>query len=248
MRYRTIVPAAGLLAGAVLGLMSLVGAGGSAQRAFAQTAPAQPTVTVGGQGIVSAPPDVIILQIGVSVQAGTVADARAQAAQAATAVIAALQADGVAQDDIKTVQFSIGPRYDTQNGRQVLRGYQVDNVLQVKVRSLDTAGKVIDDAVAAGGDAVVVQNISFSIENTDAIAHQARMQAMDDAKTKAADYAASVGMTVGKVVSIHEETAVPPQPVQFAAPAPSTATAARTPIEAGSLQVRVQVTVVFALQ
>lgn len=247
MRSPTIKPAA-WIAAAALGLMSLVWTGGRVPHAFAQTAPQVPTATVDGQGIVSAPPDVVILQLGVSVQSSTVADARTQAAQAATAVIAALQADGVAQDDIKTVQFSIGPRYDTQNNRQVLRGYEVDNVLQVKVRALDTVGKVIDDAAAAGGDALVVQNITYSIENSDPLAHQARMQAMDDAKSKAADFAASVGMTVGNVVSIREDTTVPPQPVQFAAPAPAAVAAPRTPIEAGNLQVRVQVTVVFALK
>jgi uncharacterized protein YggE len=221
---------------------------GSLHGALADSTPPIPTVSVTGEGIVTAPPDVVVLQLGVSVEAGTVADARTQAAAAAAAVVAAVKADGVADDDVKTVQFNIGPRYDNVSGRQTLRGYDVSNVLQVKIRALDSVGKVIDDATAAGGDAIVVQGINYAIENTDPLAHQARMQAMSNAKTKAADFAASVGMSVGRVDSIQEETSVAPSPVQFATPAPSAAAAPRTPIETGTLQVQVRVSVVFEMQ
>jgi uncharacterized protein len=206
------------------------------------------TVSVSGQGIVTAQPDTVILQIGVSVEARTVAAARGQAAAAADAVIAAVKADGVADQDIKTVQFNIGPRYDNNNGLSVLRGYSVSNVLQVKIRNLDSVGKVIDDATAAGGDAIVVQGISFTIENTDPLTHQARLLAIQDAMTKANDYATAAGATVGPVISISEQSSATPTPV-LAAPAPAAAaSAARTPVEGGTQQVRVQVSVVFQLQ
>jgi len=237
----------GTVLGAVAALLILVsGAIGGATQALAADPPV-PTVSVQGQGIVSAQPDVVILNLGVSVEAESVAAARSQAASASTAVLAVLQADGVAERDIRTVQFSIGPRYDTVNNRQILRGYRVDNVVQVKIRALDTVGNVIDDAAAVGGDAVVVQNISFAIENTDAVAHQARLAAMQDAKSKADDYAGAIGMTAGKALTIKEETSVQPTP-QLAAAAPAGAVARSTPIEAGMQQVRVAVTVTFALQ
>lgn len=204
-------------------------------------------VTVTGQGIVVGQPDTVILQIGVSVEAQTVAAARQQAAVAADAVVAAVKADGVADQDVKTVQFSIGPRYDNNNGQSVLRGYHVDNVLQVKIRNLDTAGKVIDDAAAAGGDSTLIQGISFTIENTDPLTHQARLLAIQDAKAKADDYAGAAGASVGQVITISEQSSATPTPVVAAAPAAASA-AVRTPIEAGTQQIRVQVTVVYQLQ
>jgi uncharacterized protein YggE len=206
------------------------------------------TVSVSGQGIVTAQPDTVILQIGVSVEARTVAAARQQAAVVADAVIAAARADGVAEQDIKTVQFSIGPRYDNSNGQSVLRGYFVSNVLQVKIHNLDSTGKVIDDATTAGGDAIVVQGISFTIENTDPLTHQARLLAMQEAMTKANDYATAAGATLGPVISIIEQSSATPTPV-LAAPAPAAAASApRTPVEVGTQQIRVQVSVVFQLQ
>jgi len=205
-------------------------------------------VSVSGQGIVVGQPDTVILQIGVSVEARTVAAARQQAAVTADAVIAAARADGVAEQDIKTVQFSIGPRYDNSNGQSVLRGYFVSNVLQVKIHNLDSTGKVIDDATTAGGDAIVVQGISFTIENTDPLTHQARLLAMQDAMTKANDYATATGATLGHVTSIIEQSSATPTPV-LAGPAPAAAASApRTPVEVGTQQIRVQVSVVFQLQ
>ena len=47
--------------------------------------------------------------------------------------------------------------------------HRVENVLQIKIRNLDASGQVIDDATAAGGDATVVQGISFAIDDTTAL-------------------------------------------------------------------------------
>jgi uncharacterized protein YggE len=238
-----------VMAGAlVLGALLACGVARTAPQALAADAPTR-SVTVTGQGIVNAQPDVVVLQLGVSVEAATVADARSQAATAAAAVIAAVKADGIADQDVRTVSFNIGPRYDNNNGQQVLRGYDVNNVLQVKIRNLDSVGKVIDDATAAGGNATVVQSISFSLENTDPVAHQARLLAIQDAKSKADDYATAAGATLGQVMTIDEQSSVTPTPFNAVPPAPSAAVAApRTPVESGTLQIRVQVTVTYQLQ
>jgi uncharacterized protein len=237
-------------AGALLLLATFAaGAAGTTSPALAADPPAR-TVTVTGQGIVIAQPDVVILQLGVSVEAPTVAEARSQAATAAAAVIAAVKADGVADQDVRTVQFNIGPRYDSSpNKPPVLRGYNVNNELQVKIRNLDVTGKVIDDATAAGGDAAVVQNITFSIENTDPLAHQARLAAIADARAKADDYATAAGASVGAALTIIEQGSVPPVPLAAALPANGVAsTAQRTPIESGTLQIHAQVSVTYQLQ
>ncbi|MHB8575648.1 MAG: SIMPL domain-containing protein [Dehalococcoidia bacterium] len=209
--------------------------------------PTVPSVTVRGQGSLTAPPDTAVVRLGVSVQAAKVADARSQAATAAAAVIAAAKNDGVLDKDIQTVQFNIGPVYDNKNGSQSLLGYRVDNVLQLKIRNLDSSGQVIDDATAAGGDATVVQGISFTIDDTTALAHQARILSIQDALAQATDFATAAGATVGKVISISEVTAAPPVPFD-AAPVAAAASQARTPVQAGTLRVDVSVTVTYALQ
>ena len=105
-----------------------------------------------GSGLVTGEPDIATLNLGVSVEKKTVAEAREAAAVAMTAVIASLKANDIAENDIQTQNFSIYPRYDyTENGR-VLRGYSVNNTVSAKVRELESLSDIIDDAAEAGGD------------------------------------------------------------------------------------------------
>jgi uncharacterized protein YggE len=136
--------------------------------------------------------------------------------------------------------------YDSsRNGIQVIRGYRVTNVLSVSVRKVDSAGKVIDDAVGAGGNNAIVQSISFTIEDTEALTQAAREDAMKEARAKAGQLANHAGVNVGKPISIIEGGAAIPYEVSpIAARAADTA----TPIEPGQLQVVVSVTVLYAIE
>src|SRR5690606_8055842 len=68
-------------------------------------------IAVSGEGSVSVRPDVAIVDLGVEVNAATVAEARAQAADAMTAIQDALSAQGVEEADIRTQYFNIYPQY-----------------------------------------------------------------------------------------------------------------------------------------
>ena len=83
------------------------------------------TIHVTGSGSVTGEPDIAALDLGVSVERETVAEAREEAASAMTALINSLQANNVAEKDIKTENFSIYPQYDYTDDGRVLRGYRV---------------------------------------------------------------------------------------------------------------------------
>src|SRR4051794_34745693 len=82
----------------------------------AQTVPVQPQssggVSVVGQGIVLADPDVARITIGADVFDPSLANAQAEAARRMDAVVAKLKADGVADNDIRTVSYTVTPQYD----------------------------------------------------------------------------------------------------------------------------------------
>ena len=96
----------------------------------AQTIPVQPQsnegVSVVGEGIVLAPPDVVRITLGADVFDASLASAQAEAARRMDAVVAKLRADGIADADIRTVSFNVTPQYDQQSNQNapVLRGYQ----------------------------------------------------------------------------------------------------------------------------
>ena len=66
-------------------------------------------IWVVGQGSVSVEPDLALLDLGVEAQAGTVGEARAEAAAALTALVGALERLGVAASDIQTRAFNVLP-------------------------------------------------------------------------------------------------------------------------------------------
>lgn len=79
---------------------------------------AQTGISAAGRGAASAPPDLADLNLGVEAFAGSVKEARANAAAAMTTILNALQANGIADQDIRTDYFDIRPQY---TGREITR-------------------------------------------------------------------------------------------------------------------------------
>lgn len=211
--------------------------------------PESRSIHVTGNGSVVGEPDMATLNLGVSVEKKTVAEAREAAAVAMTAVIDALKANDVAENDIQTERFSIHPQYDyTDNGR-MLRGYRVNNTVSAKVRELEDLSEVIDVAAIAGGDIVVVNSIQFMIEDTTPLQTQARSLAVKNAEAKARTLAEAGGVTLGKPITISETSRAASPRIAFAEEAAFSDDSARsaTPIEAGELTVTVNVTIVYEI-
>ena len=205
-----------------------------APSAFAQESDGSPAgIWVVGQGTASGAPDLAILNLGVEALADSAAEARGEAAEGIDATIAALKESGVAEEDIQTRHFSIGPRYNyvevsecvdvegetvvvgsdgnippgtqcTRSHKQVLEGYQVSNRLTVKVRDLDSVGEVIDGVIEAAGDIVRINGINFSLEDSQALEDEARAAAVADLKAKAAQLAELAGVELGRLVYLSE--------------------------------------------
>lgn len=208
------------------------------------------TIHVNGSGSVSGEPDIATLNLGVSVERDSVAEAREEAASSMTALIQSLMDNGIAEKDIITQNFSIHPRYDYSEGERKLRGYRVNNTVQTKVRELDALSDVIDDAAEAGGDNIVLNSIQFMIEDTTPLQEQARAMAVKNAEAKALTIAEASGVTLGKPVTISENSYYESPPIPYAVAETAFADdSARTstPIVSGELTVTISVTVVYEI-
>jgi uncharacterized protein YggE len=191
-------------------------------------------ISVTGDGRVSVTPDMALLGIGVSTKEDTVAAANSAVQAAMDRLLGALEADGVAEKDIQTSQFSISPEYDYQLSEPRLTGYRVTHMLQVKVRDIDRA--------------VQVGSISLTVDDTSAFSNQARELAMADAKAKAEELARLADVELGKPISISESSYTPSPPVAYEARAlPADALQAQTTISPGELEVVVSVQITYAI-
>jgi len=204
-------------------------------------------ITVSGLGKVTGTPDTLTLSVGVSVLRSSVSDAIDDAANKADALLTRLRGFGIADEDFQTSSFSIHPEYDWRNDQRRLIGYRVSTQLTVKIRDLDRAGEIVDAAAEEAGDEVVVNGVSFSIEDNEAMIQAARDAAWADAFAKASQLADLAGVALGVPTSITETFAPSPSPVVWAEARGMGFDAATTPIEPGSEQVTVSLTVVFAI-
>lgn len=204
-------------------------------------------IAVTGVGEVTGTPDTLTMTFGVSVVRTSVAEAVAVAAGKAEAVLAALRDQGVADDDLRTVDFSIFPEYDYRGGRERIIGYRVTNSVVAKVRDLDRAGEVIDAAIGAGGDDVRVSGVAFSIEDDHELVAAARDAAFADARAKAEQLARLAGVTLGPPISITESFTVP-GPIPYYVRTEMVAADVATPIEPGTQKVAVTVSVRFSIE
>jgi uncharacterized protein len=241
-----IVPALGvsICAAALIALVPLA----TAQ----QTVPVQPQPSAGisvvGEGIVLAQSNVARVTLGAEVFDQSLTNAQTEAARRMDAVVARLKADGIADDDIRTVSFNITPQYD-QRGDQnqpVLRGYQVQNLVSVRSTNVAGLGPLLDDAVSAG--ATRIFGISFESDNMEALKSQARDQAMQNATSKAQQLARDAGVSLGRPTSVEESDTGGVTPVRQLPAPQAAAPAATTPIQPGQLQVSTTVRVVWSIQ
>jgi uncharacterized protein YggE len=201
-------------------------------------------ITVTGTGTATGTPDTLALDLAVASSAGTVTKALDEANAAAKAVQTSLTAHGVADKDLQTTGLSIQPQYDSKG--QSITGYQVTESVQAVIHGLAKAGDTITSAVAAGGNAVRVNSIGLDLGDSGALMSQARGGAFAQAKAKAEQYAKAAGTSLGKVVSITDAAVATASPV-FRAGAAASGSISPVPIQAGSKDVSVTVTVVFAL-
>lgn len=200
------------------------------------------TIVVSGTGRVAVRPDVADLRLGVAISMSTVAEARAAAAESMTAILAAVETAGVARPDVRTALLSVQPRYDYRDGKPPkLSGYDLSNVVEVTVRDLSVLGAVVDAALSAG--ATSLDGLSFRLDDPREAERDARTAAVTEARARAEVLAAAAGIAIAGVADIVEGGPAPiwPQPKA----ARMEAADASTPVEAGTTEIAVTVTVTF---
>jgi uncharacterized protein YggE len=208
----------------------------------------QEGIWVSGTGEVTAAPDIAVLRLGIEAQAGTVAQAQSEAAEAMEAVMEALDDNGVDEKDIQTQYFSIDQITRWDDDEIIVIGYRVTNMVTAKIREIDDTGTIIDAVAIAGGDLTRVNSISFSIDDATVYYEEAREEAMADAKAKAEQLAELAGVELGKPTYISEGTIYYPVDYRDAgAMVPAAEEGYTTPISPGEMELSLTVQVVYEI-
>ena len=207
-------------------------------------------VTVQATGTVNVVPDGVSFNFAVSVLAQSSETAMSDASSAAEKVRAALDAAGVAKDDIATQNISVYPEYvSSSTGSQTLSGYRAQQVFTVTLRDTAKAGEVVDSVIAAGGNSLQVYGVTPTLLDTDAAVAQAREAAIKSAKEKAKDYAGLVDEDLGSVVYVTEVTSPSsPVPLMVGDAGSAELSMTKTVVNLGTQEVSVTVEVRWSLE
>ncbi|MEM9427426.1 MAG: SIMPL domain-containing protein [Pseudomonadota bacterium] len=200
-------------------------------------------VVVAATGTVQAMPDMATLMLGVSRQAPTASEAMDAASVAAQGVVDLIFETGIEAKDVQTASLNLNPVWDQRNAqpRQVI-GYEASTVLTVRVRDLSLLGALLDRVVSDGANRL--NGLTFGIADTAPLEQAARADAVTQAREKAETLATAAGVTLGPVQTIAEgSNAGMPAPMMRGAMMEASA----MPVAAGELDVRVSVTVVYAI-
>jgi uncharacterized protein YggE len=211
----------------------------------------QEGIWVNGEGKVVAVPDVAILRLGIEAQGASVAEAQDQAREAMDKVMKALKDEGIAEKDIQTQYFNINriTRWDDQENKEVITGYQVTNMVTAKIRDVTKAGDVIDVVAAAGGDYTRIDSIGFTVDDPSGYQKEAREQAVADAEAKAKQLAEAAGIKLGKPLYITESSYTPgPVYRQDMVMKAEAAPAVETAISPGEQEITVNVQISYAIE
>ena len=182
--------------------------------------PSYNTISVSGEGEVFAVPDVASFSFTVSADAKTVTEAQKQVTDKVDGILEAVKKLGIEEKDIKTTDYSVYPKYVyvpiactatyCPPLRQTQDGYTANHSITIKVRDTERAGEVLGAAGSAG--ATNLSGISFTIDDPDALAAEARALAISDAREKAELLSDELDVKLVRVVSFADSIDGGPMP------------------------------------
>jgi len=209
-----------------------------------------------GEGIVRIRPDAARIRVGVVSEGASPTEVAQENATRMSSVVDAVKksvgepALSSGTVEIRTDAATLTPIYaDRGSHPAALNGYRANNTLRILVRELDQRrpgflGAIIEQANQIGANEI--SGPEFLVFNDAKPLVEARVNAIEDARTKAETYAKALNVRLGRVIAVTEpERGHRPMPMM--ARSASQAEAA-PPVETGTNEIVARVTVVWELK
>lgn len=215
-------------------------------------------IAMDGDGSVRVRPDAARVRIGVMSDGVSPTEVAQQNATRMNAVVDAIKkaagepALTSGAVELQTEAVTLTPVYAMDQGglrgRPSVTGYRASNSVRVSVRDLDARGAgflaaLIEQANKAGANDI--SGPEFLVHDDSKPRVEARVNAIEDARTKAETYARALNARLGRVLTVTEPESGPrPMPMM----ARAAAAAAAPPLEAGTNEIAARVSVTWELK
>ncbi len=163
-----------------------------------------PSISVSAEGTAVAQNDIATVDMGVTKNAASAADAQSTAIEHMNALTSAMKELGIAPEDLQTSSYDVYPQYDYDQSPAVITGYEASQTLTVKIRQNELVNTVLGKAAELG--ATNISGLRFETDDdTDAL-NEARKEAIAKARAQAEATAEAMGVTLGDILSYSEST------------------------------------------
>ena len=170
--------------------------------AACSSAAAETRIAVNGTGETRISADTAVISLGVSARDRDVLKAQQTVNENIAGIRQALLSNGVAEENINTDYMSIYAIYDYNEDVEKVQAYNASTTLAVKVTDMDSVGRLIDEAFAAGAN--TLNGISFSASDTDEARDESLKAAVGEARAKAEVLAEASGLKITGIETISE--------------------------------------------
>lgn len=228
---------------AFLGLLLLIGA--------TPKGPAPITVTVNGEGTLSAAPDIATVWLAIQTSAPAAETATSDNNSRYNDLRNKLRAIGLPDAALRTVSYNVnnymrGPEIYSRPQQQPPEGFTVSREIQVTTKNLDQIGAIVDAALAAR--ATGINNVAFTNSQDRTLYSQALKMAVADAQRQAEAMAQAAHLRILRISSLQTGGFYPRPMIMraakgMAAPAPGIP----TEIQSGNLDIHANVTATYVL-
>lgn len=162
----------------------------------------RPKISVGGEALVYAQPNQIVLRFGIETWDIDMMAAKRKNNEILGKAIAVLRQSGAPDKAIQTDHLSIEPWWEDGYRREKLKGYVVRNTLAATITDPARVEGVITRVLQAGVN--YIHGVDFQTTELKKHREEARQLALKAAREKAEKMAAALGRSVGNPIQISE--------------------------------------------
>lgn len=212
----------------------------------------QNSLSVSGEGRITAVPDIVNINAGVSELADTTKEAQQKANDKLATIIAILKENDVPERNAQTSNLSFSAEYDWsgEDGRKLM-GQRVRQTLTIKIPGIDKNPERVTDILDAIGEinGLELNSVNFDIEDKKELFSKAREEAFDKAYQKAKELSEFGSVELGKPITISEASInYNPMPYQNFAKMAMDGIGGGSSLPAGELDVTAMVNIVFEIR
>lgn len=162
-------------------------------------------LAVVGEGKVEVVPDTVYVDAGITVDnVASVEEAQKTIDEVNNKLISAMKDLGIKKEDIKTSNYSLYPSYTYKDDTRGITGYSGNATVTIKVGDAKLASQVMTKATEAGANQI--HGTRFVVDKPEKYREEARLVAIENAKSQAEKLAQKLGIRLGKIVNMVESS------------------------------------------